>query len=65
MNELPEMRVNLGLLLRGDYKSLANLLIKIGPMLDETGVQFVHKQLSASKLWIKEGDGMNDIGKTH
>jgi hypothetical protein len=27
-------------------------------------VQLVHKHLSASKLWIKDGDEMNDNGRT-
>jgi hypothetical protein len=63
-NELPSLKANLGLLLRGDYKDLAEFLEIIEPALRRTGVQLVHKQASASKLWIKEGDDMNDTRKT-
>lgn len=62
-NELT-LKANLGLLLRGDYMALAEFLIMIEPALRETGVQLVHKHASASKLWIKEGDEMNDSRKT-
>jgi hypothetical protein len=64
-NEIPSLKANLGILLRGDYKDLAEFLEIIEPALKRTGVQLVHKHASASKLWIREGDEMNDYGKTH
>ncbi len=64
MNNLSEMKANMGILVRGDFRALESFLHYIEPVLDDLGLQLVFKQVSASKLWIKEGDGMNDIGKT-
>jgi hypothetical protein len=64
MNKFSEMKANLGILFRGDFRALEDLLERIAPILEETGIQIVHKQVSASKLWIKEGEDMNDRTKT-
>ena len=63
MNNLSEMKANLGILIRGDYRALESFLHYMGPILEETGLQLVFKQVSASKLWIKEGEDINDRPK--
>lgn len=54
-----ELKANLGLVVRGDYSAINAFMEGIEALLNETGVQLVHKHASASKLWIKEGDDMN------
>jgi len=59
MNEI-ELKANLGIVVRGDILELKDFLVTLNDYLSEfTGINLVHKQLSASKLWIKEGDEMN------
>ena len=60
MTYMTEIRANLGLVLRGDIDDLKTLIEGLDRLLIETpGVKLVHKQVSASKLWLKEGDDMN------
>jgi hypothetical protein len=61
MNDLTELKVNLGMVLRGDVVVLKELMADLDRLLSKRPeVQIVHKHVSASKLWIREGDGMNE-----
>jgi len=61
MNGNTELKANLGIVLRGEVVALKGFLERLDGLISESGgVQFVHKHLSASRLWIKEGDGMDD-----
>ena len=63
MNDL-ELKANLGIVVRGDVLELKDFLVTLDDYLSEfTGINLIHKQLSASRLWIKEGDDMN--GEQH
>lgn len=56
-----ELKANLGLVLRGDILDLRTITEGIDLLLrSNPSVQIVFRHVSASKLWIKEGDGMND-----
>lgn len=58
-----ELKANLGIVLRGEIVALKGIVERLDELLAETpAVQLVHKHVSASKLWINEGDGMNDKG---
>jgi hypothetical protein len=59
-HNMPELKANLGLLVRGEYGGLCRFLEHVQKMADGAGVQLVFQQVSASRLWIKEGDEMND-----
>jgi len=60
-NEMVELKANLGVVLRGDFVVLKALMADLDRLLAEKPeVQIVHKHVSASKLWIREGDGMNE-----
>jgi hypothetical protein len=54
-----ELKANLGLVVRGEYSALSEFSERLERLTSDTGVQIVHKHVSASKLWIKEGDEMN------
>jgi hypothetical protein len=55
-----ELRANLAIVLRGDILELKDFLVTLDDYLSEfTGISLVHKQLSASRLWIKEGGEMD------
>ena len=59
MTELTELKANLGLVLRGDIVVLRALMSDLDRLLARSpAVQVVHKHVSASKLWIREGDEM-------
>jgi hypothetical protein len=61
MHEGIELKANLGLVVRGEVIALKAFTQRMDGLISESrGVQLVHKHLSASKLWINEGDGMND-----
>lgn len=55
-----ELKANLGIVVRGDFTGLNLFADLIDELALQAGVQVVHKQASASRLWIKEGDEMND-----
>lgn len=56
-----ELKANLGIVLRGEVVALKGFVERLDGLISESSrVQLVHKHLSASKLWINEGDGMND-----
>jgi hypothetical protein len=58
---ITELKANLGLVLRGDVVVLQAFMTDLDKLLSKRPeVQIVHKHVSASKLWINEGDGMND-----
>ena len=60
-SEITELKANLGLVLRGDVVILKALMADLDRLLSERPeVQIVHKHVSASKLWIKEGGDMNE-----
>ncbi len=61
MNELTEIKANLGFVIRGELETLQDLSRFIQSYLDtHPQVRIVHSQASASKLWINEGDEPND-----
>jgi len=60
MNRM-ELKANLGFIIRGDYSDLTDFSEKLEKLIIETGVQMVHKHASASKLWIREGDEVNEL----
>jgi hypothetical protein len=63
MNKEIELKANLGIVVRGDILELKDFLVTLDDYLSEfTGISLIHKQLSASRLWIKEGDEMNGTG---
>ena len=61
MSERMEMKANLGLVYRGEIVALKSFLEQLDRLTSETpAVQLVHKHVSASKLWVKEGGEMNE-----
>jgi hypothetical protein len=61
MKYMTELKANLGIVLRGDFVELRTFLVRLDGLLDDSpDVKLVHKQVSASKLWLKEGSDMND-----
>ena len=61
MSERMEMKANLGLVIRGEIVALKGFVERLDGLISETpDVQLVHKHVSASKLWVKEGDGINE-----
>lgn len=61
MNNLTELKANLGVVLRGDVIVLKAFMADLDKLLAKRPeVQIVHKHVSASKLWIREGEEMND-----
>ena len=61
MTEEMSVKANLGLVLRGEIVALKSFLERLDGLISETTkVQLVHKHVSASKLWLKEGGEMNE-----
>ena len=47
----------MAVIVRGDILELRTFSDRLESLiLDSSGIQFVHKHVSASKLWIKEGE---------
>ena len=52
-----ELKANMGMVLRGDFIALKAVMLELSELLAKRPeVQIVHKHVSASKLWIKEGE---------
>ena len=61
MKEITELKANLGIVLRGDFVVLNAFMADLDRLLAKRPeVQIVHKHVSASKLWIREGEEMNE-----
>jgi hypothetical protein len=61
MTEEMSVKANLGLVLRGEIVALKSLVERLDGLISSTpAVQLVHKHVSASKLWIREGGEMNE-----
>ena len=61
MTEINELKANLGLVLRGDVVVLKAFMADLDRLLAKRPeIQIVHKHVSASKLWIREGEEMNE-----
>lgn len=61
MTEITELKANLGLILRGDVIVLKAFMADLDGLLrDNPELQVIHRHVSASKLWIREGDGLNE-----
>lgn len=61
MREMFEVRGNLGLIFRGDVLDLKGLMESVeGYLKDNPSIQLVHKQFSGSRLWMNEGDEVDD-----
>ena len=61
MKEITELKANLALVLRGDVVVLRAFMTDLDNLLaNRPEVQIVHKHVSASKLWIREGEEMNE-----
>ena len=61
MNKLTELKANLGIVLRGDVVVLRAFMVDLDKLLaNRSEVQIVHKHVSASKLWIREREEMNE-----
>jgi len=61
MHDMTELKANLGLVLRGDIVVLRLFMDDLEKLLNKRpDVQIVHKHVSASKLWIREGEEMNE-----
>ena len=57
----PELKANLGIVLRGDVIALKGFVERLDELISESPeVQLVHKHVSASKLWLKEGGTEHD-----
>lgn len=55
------LKANVGIVLRGEVVALRGFAERLDVLIAESeGVQLVHKHLSASKLWIREGGEMNE-----
>jgi len=58
-----ELKANVGIVLRGEIVALKGFVERLDGLISQTpGMQLVHKHVSASKLWIKEGGEMNEEG---
>lgn len=56
-----ELKANLGIVLRGDIVALRGFVERLDGLISEMPeMQLVHKHVSASKLWVKEGGEMNE-----
>ena len=61
MNDTSELKANLGIVLRGDVIALKSFVERLDELIAEsTDIQLVHKHVSASKLWVKEGGTEDD-----
>jgi len=57
MNDYTELKVNCGLVIRGDVLAIKRIMQELERTISlEKNVIIVHKTVSAAKLWIKEGD---------
>lgn len=57
MNDYTELKVNCGLVIRGDILAIKRIMQELERTISlENNVIIVHKTVSAAKLWIKEGD---------
>lgn len=57
MNDCTELKVNCGLVIRGDILAIKRIMQELERTISlENNVIIVHKAVSAAKLWIKEGD---------
>ena len=62
MTDYTEVKANFAIVLRGDIFALREITAGLDLLLaSNPGIKVVHKQTSASKLWIKEGSEMNGI----
>ncbi|MHA2143522.1 MAG: hypothetical protein ACXADD_18750 [Candidatus Thorarchaeota archaeon] len=60
-NELLKLKVNLGVVFRGEVSAIQHFLDVIqGELTNQDDVETVYQSVSASKLWIKEGDIKSD-----
>ena len=55
MSQVIELKANVGFVIRGDFLAISHFMAGVGKLVSESGVQLVHHQASASKLWIQEG----------
>lgn len=56
-----EVKANLGFVLRGDIVELKRFANGLDQLFSKyPDIQLVHKHVSASKLWIKEGGSESD-----
>jgi hypothetical protein len=61
MNGITELKANLGLIVRGDVIALKAFMDDLDRLLTKTPkLKVVHRHVSASKLWIREGEEMNE-----
>ena len=61
MSPRTELKANMGIVLRGDVIALKGFVERLDELIAEApDMQLVHKHISASKLWIREGEGMNE-----
>lgn len=56
-NDLFALKANLAVVVRGSMDDLAAFAERVEQIAPELGLIVVHKQASASKLWIQEGEG--------
>jgi hypothetical protein len=60
-HNIMKLKVNLGLIFRGEISAIQHLLDSIQDRVtNEVDVETVYQSVSASKLWIKEGDIKSD-----
>jgi len=51
------VKANLGIVLRGEVVALKGFVERLDGLISETqGIELLHRHLSASKLWLKEGE---------
>ena len=55
-SDLFALKANLGVIARGSMDNLSLFAERVEALASELGLVIVHKQASASRLWIKEGD---------
>jgi len=56
-SDLLALKANLAVIVRGSMSDLPTFAERVEALCAELGLIVVHKQASASKLWVKEGDG--------
>jgi hypothetical protein len=61
MNDFTEVKANCAILIRGDILAIKRIMQQLDQWLShEPDIKLIHQQVSASRLWIKEGDDMNE-----
>lgn len=55
--ELFTIRANLAVVVRGSMEDLATFAGEVESLAEHMGLTVVHKQASASRLWVREGEG--------